>query len=558
MLASLSIENIAVIEKADIQFESGLNVLTGETGAGKSIIIDSINAILGERTSRDLVRAGTQKATVSAFFEDVSNAVMRKAAHLGIPVEEDNSMLIQRSVQNDGRNACRVNGKPVTVSMLKELGHYLINIHGQHDSQALLSAEKHYVYLDLLAENSAILKEYKDAFREWKQVEKELSSLQVDEDEKLRKMDLLRFQIQELEDADITPGERESLTEKRLFFQNAEKIANSLQQAYIAVQGSDEIFGALQQLHTASAALQDSAQYRSDLSKLSENVSELCYTLEEYADELRSNLGETEINPEEREEVDDRLDLLYRLSRKYGETEEEMLAFLDNCRTELDKIEFADEYAVKLQQRLKETRAKAEKCAERLSESRRTAAENMAKQMQEELSFLDMPNVRFAVQQEETEMQLTGADKIEFMLSANPGEPLRPLAKIASGGELSRIMLAIKNVLSDKDITETLIFDEVDTGVSGRAAQKIALKLKQVSSGRQVICVTHLAQIAAQAENHLFIEKKVHDERTFTEVHKLSFEERKHELARIIGGIEVTPIQLQSAQEMLENAGITG
>lgn len=558
MLASLSIENIAVIEKADIQFESGLNVLTGETGAGKSIIIDSINAILGERTSRDLVRAGTQKATVSAFFEDVSNAVMRKAAHLGIPVEEDNSMLIQRSVQNDGRNACRVNGKPVTVSMLKELGHYLINIHGQHDSQALLSAEKHYVYLDLLAENSAILKEYKDAFREWKQVEKELSSLQVDEDEKLRKMDLLRFQIQELEDADITPGERESLIEKRLFFQNAEKIANSLQQAYIAVQGSDEIFGALQQLHTASAALQDSAQYRSDLSKLSENVSELCYTLEEYADELRSNLGETEINPEEREEVDDRLDLLYRLSRKYGETEEEMLAFLDNCRTELDKIEFADEYAVKLQQRLKETRAKAEKCAERLSESRRTAAENMAKQMQEELSFLDMPNVRFAVQQEETEMQLTGADKIEFMLSANPGEPLRPLAKIASGGELSRIMLAIKNVLSDKDITETLIFDEVDTGVSGRAAQKIALKLKQVSSGRQVICVTHLAQIAAQAENHLFIEKKVYDERTFTEVHKLSFEERKHELARIIGGIEVTPIQLQSAQEMLENAGITG
>lgn len=556
MLASLSIENIAVIEKADIQFESGFNVLTGETGAGKSIIIDSINAILGERTSRDLVRSGTDKAVVSAFFENVSDTVMRKAVQLGLPAEEDNSMLIQRSIQVDGRNVCRVNGKPATVSMLKELGHYLINIHGQHDSQALLSADKHYVYLDLLAENSALLKEYRAAYTEWRAAVKELSSLQTDEDEKLRRMDLLRFQISELEDADITVGEREELTERRTFYQNAEKIANSLREAYGAVQGGDDSLGALELIRNAAASLQDAAQYQREISKLAENVSELCYNLEEYADDIRSHFDETEINSEEREEVEERLDLLYRLSRKYGDTEEEMLEFLDNCRSELEKIEFSDEYAAKLEQRLNETRAKAENCAERLSESRRITAEKMSAQMQEELSFLDMPNVRFAVQQDKTELQSTGADRIEFLLSANPGEPLRPLAKIASGGELSRIMLAIKNVLSDKDITETLIFDEVDTGVSGRAAQKIALKLKQVSSGRQVICVTHLAQIAAQAENHLFIQKEVHDERTFTNVHTLDFEERKREIARITGGMEITDIQLQNAEEMLKNAGI--
>lgn len=556
MLASLAIENIAVIEKADIQFESGLNVLTGETGAGKSIIIDSINAVLGERTSRDLVRAGTDKAVVSAFFENVSDSVMRKIDALGLPAEEDRSMLIQRSIQTDGRNVCRVNGKPATVSMLKELGHYLINIHGQHDSQALLSADKHYVYLDLLAENSDLLKKYRAAYSEWRAVSKELLSLQTDEDEKLRKMDLLRFQIKELEDADITVGEREELTERRNFFQNAEKIANALQESYNAVQGGDENFGALQMLRNASASLQDAAQYQQSISKLAENVTELCYNLEEYADELRSHFDETDIDAQEREEVEERLDLLYRLSRKYGETEEEMLEFLDNCRSELEKIEFSDEYAAKLEKKLNESRAKAEECADRLSESRRITAEKMSAQMQDELSFLDMPNVRFAVQQDKIELQLTGADKIEFLLSANPGEPLRPLAKIASGGELSRIMLAIKNVLSDKDITETLIFDEVDTGVSGRAAQKIALKLKQVASGRQVICVTHLAQIAAQAGNHLFIQKQVHDERTFTQVQTLSYEERKQELARITSGTEITDIQLKNAEEMLKNAGI--
>lgn len=558
MLTSLQIENIAVIEKAEITFDKGLNVLTGETGAGKSIIIDSINAVLGERTTRELVRTGAPVAKVSALFFGLSHAAEQVLKSLDLEPEEDGSLLIQRSISSDGRSACRINGQTATVSMLRQLGGELINIHGQHDSQSLLSSEKHIGFIDALAQDEALLEEYHGLYAAYVKIRRALNELQMDEEEKLRKIDLLRFQIDELEAANLQIGERETLTQERTRCLNAEKILQSLRLAYDAINGTEETAGASQLLTDAAAGLQDAARYYGAIESTAQEMLDLSYNLESYADEIRNAFDTLSYDPGDLEQIEERLDLLYKLSRKYGETEEEMLAYLEKARAELDEITFSEERVQKLDEERREIVRKIKALAATLSDVRRQAGERFAKQVEAELSYLDMPHVRFIVHHEQVKPGPNGADEIEFLISANPGEPPRPLAKIASGGELSRIMLAIKNVLSGSDEIGTLIFDEIDTGVSGRAAQKIALKLKQVSAGRQVICVTHLAQIAAQADYHLLIQKTVRDDQTYTQVDALDFEGRKREIARIMGGMdEITPLQLQSAEELLRAAGIS-
>lgn len=558
MLTSLQIENIAVIEKAEITFDKGLNVLTGETGAGKSIIIDSINAVLGERTTRELVRTGAPFAKVSALFFGLSHAAEQVLKSLDLEPEEDGSLLIQRSISSDGRSACRINGQTATVSMLRQLGGELINIHGQHDSQSLLSSEKHIGFIDALAQDEALLEEYHGLYAAYVKIRRALNELQMDEEEKLRKIDLLRFQIDELEAANLQIGERETLTQERTRCLNAEKILQSLRLAYDAINGTEETAGASQLLTDAAAGLQDAAHYYGAIESTAQEMLDLSYNLESYADEIRNAFDTLSYDPGDLEQIEERLDLLYKLSRKYGETEEEMLAYLEKARAELDEITFSEERVQKLDEERREIVRKIKALAATLSDVRRQAGERFARQVEAELSYLDMPHVRFIVHHEQIKPGPNGADEIEFLISANPGEPPRPLAKIASGGELSRIMLAIKNVLSGSDEIGTLIFDEIDTGVSGRAAQKIALKLKQVSAGRQVICVTHLAQIAAQADCHLLIQKTVRDDQTYTQVDALDFEGRKREIARIMGGMdEITPLQLQSAEELLRAAGIS-
>lgn len=558
MLTSLQIENIAVIEKAEITFDKGLNVLTGETGAGKSIIIDSINAVLGERTTRELVRTGAPVAKVSALFFGLSHAAEQVLKSLDLEPEEDGSLLIQRSISSDGRSACRINGQTATVSMLRQLGSELINIHGQHDSQSLLSSEKHIGFIDALAQDEELLVEYRGLYAAYVKIRRALNELQMDEEEKLRKIDLLRFQIDELEAANLQIGERETLTQERTRCLNAEKILQSLRLAYDAINGTEETAGASQLLTDAAAGLQDAAHYYGAIESTAQEMLDLSYNLESYADEIRNAFDTLSYDPGDLEQIEERLDLLYKLSRKYGETEEEMLAYLEKARAELDEITFSEERVQKLDEERREIVRKIKALAATLSDVRRQAGERFARQVEAELSYLDMPHVRFIVHHEQVKPGPNGADEIEFLISANPGEPPRPLAKIASGGELSRIMLAIKNVLSGSDEIGTLIFDEIDTGVSGRAAQKIALKLKQVSAGRQVICVTHLAQIAAQADCHLLIQKTVRDDQTYTQVDALDFEGRKREIARIMGGMdEITPLQLQSAEELLRAAGIS-
>lgn len=555
MLTSLQIENIAVIEKAEISFNKGLNVLTGETGAGKSIIIDSINAVLGERTTRELVRSGAPSAKVSALFFEISRPAMQVLESFGIEPEEDGNLLIQRSISADGRSVCRINGKTATVSMLRQIGGELINIHGQHDSQSLLSPDKHLGFIDALAQDSKLLEQYHSLYAAYVKVRRALNELQMDEEEKLRKTDLLRFQIDELESANLQIGEQERLIQERARCLNAEKILQSLRRAYDAINGTEETLGALQLFTDAAASLQEAARYDAAVEKTAQEVLYLSYNVEAYTDEIRNAFDSLSYDPGDLERIEERLDQLYKLSRKYGETEEEMIAYLENAQKELDEIAFSEERTEALHGERRELVRKIKALAVTLSEVRRQSGELFTKQVEEELAYLDMPHVHFLVRHEQVKPGPNGADEIEFLISANPGEPPRPLAKIASGGELSRIMLAIKNVLSGSDEIGTLIFDEIDTGVSGRAAQKIALKLKQVSAGRQVICVTHLAQIAAQADCHLLIQKTVREEKTYTQVDVLDFEGRKRELARIMGGMEeITPLQLQSAEELLRAA----
>jgi DNA repair protein RecN (Recombination protein N) len=554
MLHSLKIENIAIIENAEIEFDAGLNILTGETGAGKSIIIDSINAILGERTSRELIRTGASQARVSAVFSNAGLSVNAKLIEYDIEPQQDGSLLLQRSINLDGRNVCRINGSPATVTMLKSIGGELINIHGQHDNQALLSPEGHYIFIDSVAENGVLLNSYKTAYSLLRSLEKELAAINMDETEKTRRLDLLNYQIDELESAGLKIGEQDELNVRKNLYQNAEKVIGRLREAYEALNGTEDLSGAKQQLEFSAGCLDSAAIYYAELEKAAETVRSMSYDIEEYIELIRGTLDMLDYNPKELELIEERLDTIYRLSRKYGATEEDMLIYLENAVSEREKINLSDERSAALQNEIRAAKSNLERLAVALTQSRIKAGEQFAKSVKNELDFLDMPGVVFVVERQPAEFSVTGADKIEFLISANAGEVPKPIAKIASGGELSRIMLAIKNVLSAKDDVNTLIFDEVDAGVSGRAAQKVAMKLRQVSKGRQVICVTHLAQIAAQADSHLLISKSVHDNKTYTQVDLLDQNGRKNELARIIGGLKVTELQLQSAEEMLMDA----
>ena len=551
MLQNLKIENVAIIESADIFFEKGLNIMTGETGAGKSIVIDSINAILGERTSRELVRTGCNKANVTALFKTESTGVSAVLDELGVEAEADGSLLISRSISLDGKNVCRINGMPVTVGMLKTLGRELINIHGQHDSQQLLNPETHCSFVDKLAGNEGLLEEYTAAFNKLSQLKREIASLQTDDAAKARKIELLTYQIDEIENASLTVGEMEELKAVRTLHRNSEKIIGNVNEAYALLNGADEMSGALEQIKMSARQLDSVSQYYSALDENAEKLREIGYLIEDVQDRLSCVMDELEYDPQYAQAVEDRLDYLNRLSRKYGETEEEMLSFCEKCRKERQDIELSDERLIQLEAEEKKQYEYVSSLAERLTQSRTTTGVDFSEKVRAELAFLDMPNVVFAVDIKQSVLNENGADEVEFLISPNLGEAPKPMAKIASGGELSRIMLAIKNVLSDKDGTETLIFDEIDAGVSGRAASKLGKKLAAVSDGRQVICVTHLAQIAAQADHHFEISKASHGGKTYTSVTPLDFNGRKRELARIIGGEEITQAQLDMAEEML-------
>ncbi len=551
MLTSLKIENVAIIESAAIEFGCGLNVLTGETGAGKSIVIDSINAILGERTSRDIIRTGAQSAKVYAVFEDVNERVRNFLDENGIDCE-DGVLIINRTLSREGKNVCRINGAPVTVSMLREIGGELIDIHGQHDNQSLLSPEKHCGFVDSFAGNADLIADYREKYGRLCEIRSKLKKLTTDESSKSQRIDFLTYQIDELEKAEITIGERDELKARKSLINNSQKVIESLNIAYEALKadgaGIDMITDAESEIANASA-------YMETLGEASEKITDIRYELEDIAETVRDAMTEVDFDPSELEDIDERLDLLYRLSKKYGDTEEKMLEYLEKARAELDNIAFSEERVKELQKQEKEALAETETAACKLTESRKTAGEKLSNAICSELEFLDMPNVRFVVKCNDIGLTENGKDEIEFLISANAGEEPKPLAKIASGGELSRIMLAIKNVLAETDGVDTMIFDEIDTGVSGRAAQKIAMKLRSASKGRQVICVTHLAQIAAQGDVHLYISKSVSDGKTYTNIKSLIEEERVAEIARIMGGMEITKLQFESAREMLANAG---
>ncbi len=551
MLSQLFINNIAVIEKASIDLDPGFTVLTGETGAGKSIIIDAIHAVLGERTSKELVRTGASTASVSALFTGLDEAVLSRLDQLSVPREED-SLLIQREIRLEGRSLCKLNGAPATVSMLREIGPLLVSIHGQHESYELLSPEVHMTYIDGFGGLEELLEKYQASYRSLRKLQQKLESLQTDEGEKARRMDLLRYQIDELEAANIEPGEQEELTRQRDAIRNSEKIASSLELVRGLLAGDEDSDGLLSGISQASSQLEKAAQYLPEAGESAQKLREAGYLLED-VDSALENMG-VDFDPAALEAIEDRLDLLYRLGLKYGDTEKKMLSFLENCRSQLHDIEFSDEEREKLEGEYETEKKRAISLAKELSEKRKQAAGTFADMVKRELAFLNMPGIEFLTEAERVPLYSMGCDKIQFLVSANKGEPPKPMSKIASGGELSRIMLAIKTVLSGKDKVQTLIFDEVDTGISGAAANKVGQKLKQVSKDRQVLCITHLAQIAALADNQLKISKHVEGDRTFTEVEPLDFEGRKREVARIIGGEEITELQLEMAEEMLRNA----
>lgn len=554
MLSNLQIENIAVIKSASIDFENGFNVMTGETGAGKSIVIDSLNAILGERTSRELIRSGADSASVCAEFQNVGDNVKNELEKLGI--EKDDTLIVSRKLTPDGKNVCRINGIPATVSMLKALGVQLVNIHGQLDNQSLLSPETHCSFIDKLAGSGRELNEFKELYSLYIKKENELKSLNTDVNEKNRKLDILNYQIEEIQKADIRPGEKDELTEKLGFLRNAEKVLDLLHTAYAALNGDGEMPGAADIAADAASKLLSAADYSSDFTETANGVNDAAMNLSAYTEELRDKIYSLDYDPNETERAEERLDVIYRLSQKYGDSEEDILAYLENAEKERDALSFSDERAEQLRAETEKAYNEALAAAKKLSEIRIEAGKKFSADVERELAFLDMPSVKFIVNDSVGELYENGIDNIEFLLSANAGEEPKPLSKIASGGELSRIMLAIKCVLSELDDIDTLIFDEIDSGVSGRAALKIAAKMKELSKTHQVICVTHLAQIAAFADEHKLISKEEKDGRTYTCIASLDYNDRKYELARIMGGLTVTQSILNSAEELLSSAEI--
>lgn len=551
MLKTIDIENIAVIEKTSVEFSEGLNVLTGETGAGKSIVVDSINAILGERTSRELVRHGADSGFVSAYFEDISDNVTEKLKELNFDTEEDCSLLLTRKISTNGKSICKINGKTATVSMLKEIGGMLVNIHGQHDSQQLLNPDLQYQYIDMLLSDKNILENYRSVFKELTSVHKKMKKLKTAEIDKEKELELLNYQINELEQANIEPGEREELLQKKALISKSEALTSALNDVLLIINGDENNSG----VQTAvGSAYKEIANFDESKSVL-DILADIDDRLENAKDNIESLLTEIDFSPNELERIEERLSLYYEFSSKYGNTEEEMLDFLEKAKEKKKSIMFADKELERLNSEYNSLLAKAVNLADRLSEERIKTASDFEKNVKKELEFLDMPKLKFVVNFEKGRMSSTGYDDIEFLISTNPGEPPKPLSKIASGGELSRIMLAIKNIIAYNDTISTLIFDEIDTGVSGRASQKIGLKLKSVAENTQVICVTHSAQIASNAHQHFLISKKFENDSTYTSVTSLDFDGRANELARIMGGLEITDTILNSAKELLLQNG---
>ena len=549
MLSLLHIENIAVIESADISFDQGFNVLTGETGAGKSIVIDAISAILGERAYRDMIRTGTNKASVRAVFTDVPQFSWFEENG----VEYDPETVIQREIHLDGKNVCRVNGSLVSVSILRKLGIQLINIHGQHDSASLFDEDNHLTFLDAFGDNEALRADYSEKYEAVAKLRREIDRMTMDEGEKLRRMETLKYQIAEIEKADLEAGEDEALEERRKILQNAEKLSNGMETAVECLYGGDESDGAAGLLAQAEYALARLAKFSDSFAAMHDRVADLMYQVQDVAEEVRDARDDLSYSADELEQIESRLDVIHKLRRKYGVTCEDILAYLDKAKKELDDIEFADDHLERLKKNLKKAEKTAWDAARQLRKNRKETAETMSERILTELAQLDMPRVQFACQFSETDLTANGADTVAFYMSANAGEALKPMSKVASGGELARIMLAMKNVLAEKDQVNTLIFDEVDTGVSGRAAQKVAEKLRSVAIHKQVLCVTHLPQLAALANTHLLIAKSERNGRTYTSVTPLDLEGRKRELARIIGGTNITETTLKSAEEMLRS-----
>ncbi|MBR6573263.1 MAG: DNA repair protein RecN [Clostridia bacterium] len=552
MLKYLHIENIAVIENANIEPTETFNVLTGETGAGKSIIIDSLNAVLGERTSKELIRNGENKATVSAIFCGLSEDTLKVIRENGFDVDEDGNLSIQRVLSLTGNGSIKINGVQTTSAVLREVGKYLVNIHGQHDNQMLLKPENHYIYIDLLADNLPLREEYYSCFKNFNDIRREIKSLELDEDKKLERIDLLKYQISELESAQIKLGELETLKASQKLLQNREKIMKTLRECVSSLLGDDDTNGAITlsqiALKTVDKLKDESLD---DISSSLNNAIELLNTAAEKASD---NISELLSGEENLENINDRLDLLQRLMLKYGNDEESLLSFLDKAKSELENIEFSEERLAQLEEALLDAEQKLIKAGEKLTKSRKLAAKTFTNGVCEALRLMDMASVEFLVKIDKGKYTKNGCDEIEFFISANAGESIKPLYKVASGGELSRTMLAIKSVISSKDNVETLIFDEIDSGISGRAALKVAKQLKEVAKTRQVICVTHLAQIASFADTHFLIEKSVSNNRTFTNVIPLDYEKRVNEIARIMSGTELTENTMKSAKELLDRS----
>ena len=556
MLSLLHIENIALIDQADISCGAGFNVLTGETGAGKSIIIDAISAVLGERTSRDLIRTGEKSALVTALFRDLPSLPWFQET--GIGPDENGELLISRRIQGDGKNICRVGGVPCTVVQLRTLGSQLIDIHGQHDGQQLLDESCHLAYLDSFGELEPALSAYREEYAKLDALRKQIASLQMDETEKARRLDILQFQIDELESAHLRLGEEEELDERKAMLRSADQLVAAVEGAYHALFGTDSQDGAASLLAEAEGNLSRVSNLSADLSQLSENLAGLRYGAEDAAERLRDLKNSFDFSPKELDQVEDRLDHLHRLKKKYGATVRDMLDYLNKIRQELDQIELSDDLLIKLKKQRKAQLAMTRTLAETLSAQRKAAAERLKARIEEELRQLDMTKVRFQTEFSPKPGKLglddTGMDEVRFLMSANVGENLKPIAKVASGGELSRIMLALKNVLAENDNICTLIFDEVDTGVSGRAAGKVAEKMSRLSLTCQVLCVTHLAQIAAMSDYHYSVHKEEKNGRTYTCVETLDRPGRRAELARLTGGAHQSEAILKGAEELLKEA----
>lgn len=551
MLSTLYIENIAVIEKTNIDFTKGLNVLTGETGAGKSIIIDSINAVTGHRTSKDIIRTGSDSAFVSANFTNISKEIKEKVIDLGFQVDDD-TLILSRELSLNGRNTCRINDRPTTVSTLKEIGIELINIHGQHESLELMSPESHINYIDNFAELSSVIDDYNVSFKELKKLNKLLKENGGDESQRLYEIDLLTFQVDEINNASLTVGEEEELQNEKKLLQNSEKIRQYLDKSKSILSGYNG-GNACEMVDEASTNLIKASNFLEEAEDVSNRLSDLSYALQDISAEISDLIDELEFNPSRLEEIEIRLDEIYKLKRKYGNSIEEILEYGEKAQKKLTKLLNYDKDMAEAKEQYEKLYDITLEKAENLTSLRKRAGKEFSHRVEEEMKFLDMPNVRITVSIEQSPLYSKGKDKVEILISANPGETPKPVSKIASGGELSRMMLAIKTVLSESDTIDTLIFDEVDTGISGKASRKVGLKLKEVSKNRQVICVTHQVQIASLADNHNLIRKNVKGDRTFTDVITLDYNGRIEELARIMGGIEITENTKKLAEEMLNN-----